>query len=413
MNRQALLQVYQPRTISVASEGVSTDPESYVAALFTRGGTITSTDLEFNSFPGLAGLESAACAPRAASLAHSSIPRDASRPCASSRGVSAHPDTSPLHGSSLQRDRSVPDSALNPDYDYLLPPSLALIAPELLKDPSVTSDDLYHPTKQSLYDSDAESGAVTPGAAATPGQPPRQPLLAQLALHHGAHTLVNVPPPASTPSVASSAGYGSMTEPAGGLAALLRQSSLDARSDSISGSTVVVSPFDSLATQSMRSTHSAHSTASTDVYQPPPGPAPPSAIPEDQEVATEEVVQAAPVAAASARLAAARRSTAGSSQFTGTLTRSSQALSSNLGLSTTDAMLVDENIRGVLRQLDTFRERHKFLGKYVMLGREGRRRGGVPPWPLNPSCRVVRLATHSPHAHAGDAHVEACKCDPG
>eukprot|EP00892_Ulva_mutabilis_P004148 jgi/Ulvmu1/2104/UM125_0008.1 len=373
--------VRQPPTITASSDEAPTDPETYVAAMFTRGGTISSTDLAFTSFPALVGFDSAASNPRNRSRLHSSL----------SRGGSLHPEVSLAPEASLaaepslQRDRNVPASALNPNYDYALPPALALIAQELDKDASVTSEDLYNPTKPSIADTtdadrtdtDTDSGAIG-GPSAADRTTAAVPTPLAVALHRGAHTLVNAPL-ASVPSAASTASPGavSMTEPgARGAAALMCQASLDAHSDAASGSTIVVSPFDSLATQTTHSMRSTVSTDSTDMYVPPAASAAPAAIPEDEEVVTAEVL---PPSAASGRVAASTRgigSTQRASTSTVTATRSTNAPSSKLGLSTTDALLVDENIRTVLKQLDRFKEKHKFLDKYILAGREGRRRGG-------------------------------------
>lgn len=380
----------QVRNIHIGDTSASqprTAASSYVAAMLTHGGTISGSDVDdLDLLPPLAGLDSLASLPRGSSLPRNSLPADGSRRNGSiSFGISLNPDPSLRHEGSLRHDPSVPDSALNPAYDYALPPSLALIAPE--PESSATSEHLYGTTKVTPTTDGAGGGGDSGGLPSDTGEMLAARLPASL-LHHGAHTLVH----AAVAAGRASRGAVRMTEPAGGVAPLAHASSLDARSDCMSGSTIVMSPF---TVSDIHSTHSTHSTQNTDVYVPCGAPtSTPCAIPEDAEVVPADLPPPPPPRAAWPPHSAATEHSTGQ-HTASTMSTAYPHSSSNLGLSTTDALLVDENIRLLLRQLDCFRERHLFLKRFVMLGREGRRRGGVHPLPWNPTAASQPACMHA------------------
>lgn len=62
---------------------------------------------------------------------------------------------------------------------------------------------------------------------------------------------------------------------------------------------------------------------------------------------------------------------------------STQATSTDIGLSATDVTFSERHVRALMKQLDSFTSQHLFLGRFEMLGQDQRRRGGVlraVPW---------------------------------
>lgn len=63
----------------------------------------------------------------------------------------------------------------------------------------------------------------------------------------------------------------------------------------------------------------------------------------------------------------------------------------DVSMATTDMLFGNDSVMPLMRQLDSFKKKDLFLGRFRMLGRSDRRRGGAPPFPhLSPS-PVIRI----------------------
>lgn len=307
------------------------------------------------------------------------------------------------HEGSLQRDTSVPTSALNPNYEYALPTSLALVAPE----PDAPSDEILKP---SLFDRDA--GGYRPRQPEPPG------VVAAAASNAGARrdryaaTIANVPSEAAraaiegraaadrplidlstenasahdasgsqaggsgagsigqTPSLASGASaVGNNTAPVLGAH---REPSLQARSGGVTGSTVIRAPYD---TEESQRTH---------VYMPHTqstyGRQTEGRTTRDRTVdgtIDEDAVYEEPSASAAAALQARGRAEIGGGAGKPPPMYTTLAPAVDVGLETTDVTVGETGIRSTLKQLDVFTKKDLFLGKFELLGRQQRRRGGA------------------------------------
>jgi hypothetical protein len=54
----------------------------------------------------------------------------------------------------------------------------------------------------------------------------------------------------------------------------------------------------------------------------------------------------------------------------------------DVSMATTDIVFGRGSILHLTKQLDSFRKKDLFLGRFRMLGRTERRRGGAEPWPF-------------------------------
>lgn len=287
---------------------------------------------------------------------------------------------------SIPRDASMPTSALNPNYEYALPTSLALVRPE----PEEDGDEMLKP---SLFDRDAggyrERQPEPRGVAAAAAS------VAEARRARHAATVANVPPGrrgseqrlidlstdnasaadasgsqgrsgagsiGHTPSLASGSGVGNNTAPALGAH---REPSLQARSGGVTGSTIIRAPYDN--TEDSRRTR---------VYMPYTQSTAGGVSTEGGCTIAEDAVYNEP--SASAALTALRRPREIDNRGQGD-PYSVRAPAADFGMATTDVSVTDDGIRGVLKQLDVFSKKDLFLGRFELLGRQQRRRGGAPP----------------------------------
>lgn len=82
-----------------------------------------------------------------------------------------------------------------------------------------------------------------------------------------------------------------------------------------------------------------------------------------------------------------------------------QAPLTGVGMSATDASFTDMNIRALMRQLDKFRSRDRFIGRFEMMGPDQRRRGGA-------TCVYPVHAMHM-HAVARERGAHGAGVQPG
>lgn len=318
------------------------------------------------------------------------------------------------HEGSLQRDASMPSSALNPNYEYELPKSLALVAPE----PEDEPDEMLKP---SLFD--REAGGYRAPRPDPPGVVAAAATAAASRRDRHAATVADVPSeslrgdaaergvraPAAdqplidlsstgnmsggdasgsqagrsgagsighTPSLASGASaVGNYTAPALGA---YREPSLQARSSGVTGSTVVRSPYgDTIDSNRTRvyvphtqSTHGRQTEGRSTRERTVDGTI-------EEDAVYEEPSASGAAAALQAREQERAREIAAGAGRRGVY--STLAPAGDVGLETTDATVSETGIRAVLKQLDVFTKKDLFLGKFELLGRQQRRRGGALP----------------------------------
>ena len=289
---------------------------------------------------------------------------------------------------SLQRDSSVPTSVLNPNYEYELPCSLALVAPEPDED---NADEMLKP---SLFDRDAGGyrqrqpdppGVVAAAASAAEARAARHapPGAANAAAAAAGHSGADRPLIDLSSEHASAAdASGSASRSGGGSGSYAashvsgaggghhtapplgthREPSLQARSGGFTGSTVIRTPFTD--TEGSRG---------TEVYVPHTHTTVGGHTTEGMRSIERTVDGTIDEDEVHYPAAGLRRPREIDSRVYSTL-----APAADVNLATTDASSTDGGIIGVIRQLEVFSKRDLFLGRFELLGRQQRRRGGVP-----------------------------------
>ena len=291
-----------------------------------------------------------------------------SDPDASSSSASGH-----THGSG-----TVPRSAMNPDYEYVLPAHIAHLMGGPIQE--TEEEELLDQGQEGTSDYIKKDGDTSSSGSGVGrrGRPRRVLQLASMAATQPGGTGFERRMPVDPGSGRSSARgpRGSSTAPlAGAAAATSMDGSLRLCTDE-PGSTIVVAPYDLTRVTTYSTSADERSQRGGAVGTFSTFSSVPSGISEERWHATETPPgpRSEGLGFRKARARVSEVSTAGRSEEA----PARGPWAADVGKSATDLSAGDKRIPRLQRLLDAFGEDDLFLGRFEMLGRQHRRRGGVP-----------------------------------